>query len=64
MPRAGPPPARPYGANPYSSTRIGCCDSRISTGALDVLQTGRVVLEGTSQDPMGTEMVRHAYLGM
>jgi len=29
-----------------------------------VLQTGRVVLEGTSRDLLGSEMVRTAYLGM
>jgi branched-chain amino acid transport system ATP-binding protein len=29
-----------------------------------VLQTGRVVLEGTSQQLMGSELVRRAYLGM
>jgi branched-chain amino acid transport system ATP-binding protein len=29
-----------------------------------VLQTGRVVLEGTSQELLGSELVRRAYLGM
>jgi len=29
-----------------------------------VLQTGRVVLEGTSRDLLGSELVRKAYLGM
>jgi branched-chain amino acid transport system ATP-binding protein len=29
-----------------------------------VLQTGRVVLEGTSQELMGSELVRRAYLGL
>jgi branched-chain amino acid transport system ATP-binding protein len=29
-----------------------------------VLQTGRVVLEGTSRELMGSELVRRAYLGM
>jgi branched-chain amino acid transport system ATP-binding protein len=28
------------------------------------LQTGRVVLEGTSQELMGSDLVRRAYLGM
>jgi len=29
-----------------------------------VLQTGRVVLEGTSQELLGSELVRKAYLGI
>jgi branched-chain amino acid transport system ATP-binding protein len=29
-----------------------------------VLQTGRVVLEGPSQELLGSELVRTAYLGM
>ena len=29
-----------------------------------VLQTGRVVLEGTSEELLGSELVRKAYLGI